>query len=1530
MAASPMDSVPGKPGGFPCFAGTRVQQVCRHGVLALLILAALFSTTAFARENRVAGAPGPAGEPAKEAPARVRLGADDAGLRIELPPASAREKNAAVPPEQGVGPLRIGFHRDVPKAYQGDVLSRLVWKAMGDGTLAAVLLVSSPQATSIRVAVRAKLPPGGALRFFHPAGDERNVLIDPVVTAEELRLRAKVPAAPQSSGASQSAGAAKQSEVFWSPSVTGDAIGVEITLPSGVARESAWLRVEKIAHRYADANIPRNTAQCAGHIDVQCRASEFPAELENAVARIEYEDGVGTALCTGQLLNDSDADSFVPYFLTANHCVATAAVAQTLQATWFYQLENCDSDATDLRVATTFGGADLLATSARDDATLLRLRRRVPPNVFYAGWAARHGRSDEAVVGIHHPAGDVKKYSAGNITEITDSLGVEDAIQLTWSEGVTEGGSSGSGLFRDGYLIGTLSHGDECGSPVYFDFYGSFASFFPRVCAFLDPRGSCGDGHQDVPETAATMAATDERAAAVDEWGDVDYWRLDIPSAGSLIVETIGDTDTVGALENADGRELATDDNSGAGNNFRIRAFVKAGAHFVRVRGAGDATGDYTLRTEHSPLLAADFPNLSLNETHAESIGEPGEVDFYRLTLPAAGLVELSTGGVLDTVGVLRDAAGNTLAADDDSGPERNFRIDRLLPAGVYIVQVTEYGNRVGLYSLEAAYTSPADMPAITEDGSAGDISVTYESDYWRVDAASFGAYTIETTGETDTVGALFVATGERVAVSDDTHEGLNFRIDRLLNRGTYIVRVGAIRPRPGEYTISVYHEAIAEDEILDVDPAGGGTGTIATRWQGAGTIATQWELDVWRFAITSAGFVWVETSGDTDTFGSVEDGAGRGQTSNSGGSGQNFFVGSQLQPGTHYVRVSGERGATGDYTLHVRHEADGANTPNTATVFPFARGVPASIAPVGDIDYWRIEVPTPGTVMAETESAIDTLGALEDSVGRTLVTNDDGGQGRNFRFELPVTPGIYFVRVRGFGSAQGVYKLAVFHTPDAPSIPLFLAASPNRQGFARLVNRSDRAGTVDVYAIDDAGSRFGPVTLAFAPGQTRHFNSDDLQNGNPDKGISAGIGRGVGDWRLQLETDLDVNALGFVRTGRGFLTNMHDLVAPAVAPAREFGTRFVVPIFNPGSNRNQVSKLRLVNPGDEEVAVTIAAFDDRGNEAPEGEVRLDLAAGAARTLSAEELEEGGEGLLGTLGDGAGKWMLTIGASQPIRVMNLLESPGDPGEEDGAETAEDVGNLTNLSSAGIGAGVRRCSSRICEVPLFMAADDPVRQGFVRIGNYSARTGTVSVLAIDDAGQRFGPITISLAVGQVVHFNSNDLENGNADKGLSAGVGDGQGHWRLQMETDLDLLGPLAYVRTTDGFLTSMHDVVRPRGAESLRHVVPIFNPASNVNQVSQLRLINPTDSAAQIVVSAIDDAGNPAPEGDVSFVLPAGHAKLIAAPDLENGQSDLTGRFGDGAGKWRLLLTADRPVRVLNLLQSSTGNLTNLSSSPQG
>ena len=234
-------------------------------------------------------------------------------------------------------------------------------------------------------------------------------------------------------------------------------------------------------------------------------------------------------------------------------------------------------------------------------------------------------------------------------------------------------------------------------------------------------------------------------------------------------------------------------------------------------------------------------------------------------------------------------------------------------------------------------------------------------------------------------------------------------------------------------------------------------------------------------------------------------------------------------------------------------------------------------------------------------------------------------------------------------------------------TLPLFVSASHQTlQGFARIINLSERAGEVTIHAIDDAGQRFDPVTLSLAAKATRHFSSDDLRDGNTEKGLSGGIGSGQGNWRLELETDLDIDPLVYTRPrGEGFVTSTHDVVAEGES------MRWRVSFFNPGSNTAQQSWLRVVNTSGIDTAVRIEGLDDKG-AAGTGVVRFDLAANAARMLSAKELEEGSADSTfdGQIGDGAGKWQLFVSADQPIQVMSLLLS--------------ETGYLTNLSTSTIG------------------------------------------------------------------------------------------------------------------------------------------------------------------------------------------------------------------------------------------------------
>ena len=66
-------------------------------------------------------------------------------------------------------------------------------------------------------------------------------------------------------------------------------------------------------------------------------------------------------------------------------------------------------------------------------------------------------------------------------------------------------------------------------------------------------------------------------------------------------------------------------------------------------------------------------------------------------------------------------------------------------------------------------------------------------------------------------------------------------------------------------------------------------------------------------------------------------------------------------------------------------------------------------------------------------------------------------------------------------------------------------------------------------------GAHRGPLTLRLGANRSLHFNSEDLERGNADKGLDGAAGTGAGDWRLELTSALDIEALAYIRTRDGF-----------------------------------------------------------------------------------------------------------------------------------------------------------------------------------------------------------------------------------------------------------------------------------------------------------------------------------------------------------------------------------------------------------
>ena len=517
--------------------------------------------------------------------------------------------------------------------------------------------------------------------------------------------------------------------------------------------------------------------------------------------------------------------------------------------------------------------------------------------------------------------------------------------------------------------------------------------------------------------------------------------------------------------------------------------------------------------------------------------------------------------------------------------------------------------------------------------------------------------------------------------------------------------------------------------------------------------------------------------------------------------------------------------------------------------------------------------------IVAATSAVIGGLAADTEYQVQVRATNADGD---------------------GDWSASGVGRTGIAAAEPEDSHPVLLFASTvtdtRRQGFVRVFNHAATDAEVVVEAIDDSGFRTGPVTFDLAAGTVGHFNSNDLENGNAEKNLPEGVGSAtVGDWRLELSGASDIEVSSYMRTTDGFVTSLHDTVPVEGGVHR-------VAILNPGSNNDQVSHLRLVNPGPQYANTTISGVDDEGTHS--GEVVVEVPPEGALDLTSAELEAGTFGD-GALGDGAGKWRLTVTSDADIRVMSLLASP--------------EGHLTNLSTV-----PTEVSGDTHPVLLFPAASDASRQGFVRIINHGDVAAEVSIAAFDESDAEYAPLTLAVDAGAVAHFNSDDLEQGNADKGLTGSTGAGEGDWRLELTSDADI-EVLSYIRTATGFLTSLHDVIPILGD---RYRVAIFNPGRNTNQVSWLRLINWGDVDAAVTISGLDDSGGVS--RTVTTMVPAHGIRAFSAQELETGTEGLVGMLGSGMGKWQLFVESDARITVMSLLESPQGLMTNLSRVPSG
>jgi lysyl endopeptidase len=294
--------------------------------------------------------------------------------------------------------------------------------------------------------------------------------------------------------------------------ISGEEAIVELFEPHAVAGQSSLL-ITNVVHGYRDISMHENQVMKAlnssGNCnrDVKCLTNPEPIWVNesHSVAMIVVN---GNGSCTGTLVNNTAQDGR-PYFLTADHCLGNPAT-WAFRFKWIAPTPVCATTANTVDMPNntqfqTLNGSTLRASNAGSDFALVEINNLTLATaqawgLYYAGWD-HTGSPVSSAIGIHHPSGDIMKYARENNNVLQATWqGAQTWHVQNWDEGVTEPGSSGSGLWNmQRRLIGQLYGGSAACSGTNDnnapDYYGRFdvswngTSASNRLRDWLDPSG---------------------------------------------------------------------------------------------------------------------------------------------------------------------------------------------------------------------------------------------------------------------------------------------------------------------------------------------------------------------------------------------------------------------------------------------------------------------------------------------------------------------------------------------------------------------------------------------------------------------------------------------------------------------------------------------------------------------------------------------------------------------------------------------------------------------------------------------------------------------------------------------------------------------------------------------------------------------------------------------------------------------------------------------------------------------------------
>ncbi len=520
-----------------------------------------------------------------------------------------------------------------------------------------------------------------------------------------------------------------------------------------------------------------------------------------------------------------------------------------------------------------------------------------------------------------------------------------------------------------------------------------------------------------IAATAAPLIADVAVQESALPTGDLDLFMFTLTAPTRVILQATSlAIDPCVRLLTAAGDPPVTGGTACAFPAARLDLVLGAGTYFVETSDNGNTqSGDYTLLYE--PVDTPTARPLTADVPVTDSVSPLGDLDLYMFTVTSSTRVVLqATSLAVDPCVRLLAPAGEAPVPNGSACAFPASRLDIVLPAGVYFVEVSDNGSsQTGAYTLiyepivlASATPLVADVPASDTVTPLGDL------DLYTFTLTSSTRVVLQATSlAVDPCVRILAPAGEAPVPNGSACAFPASHLDIVLPAGVYFVEVSDNgSSQTGAYTL-IYEPIV----LASATPLVAGV-------PASDTLTPLGDLDLYTFTVTSSTRVVLQaTSLAVDPCIRILAPAGEAPVPNGSAC---AFPASRLDivlpAGVYFVEVSDNGSSqTGAYTLIYEPIV-------LASATPLVADVPASdtLTPLGDLDLYTFTLTSSTRVVLQATSlGVDPCVRLLAPAGEATVPNGSACAFPASRLDIVLPAGVYFVEVSDNGGGEtGPYRL--------------------------------------------------------------------------------------------------------------------------------------------------------------------------------------------------------------------------------------------------------------------------------------------------------------------------------------------------------------------------------------------------------------------------------------------------------------------------------------------------------------------------